>query len=96
MKYKKLTIKLTKKQIYQIREFVDKNGYQEGCGKQFCLLTQPIIKDFDEHLDVLLFSDANGLKIYNFITKRKNRRFQPMFTRNKGEAKCSQRKLERY
>ena len=63
---KLLEIHLTKKQIYQIREYASKNGYPEGCGlqgKHFYLLTQPIVKDWEQRLDVILLSEKQGKKL---------------------------------
>ena len=71
MKQKKLTLPLTKKQIYKIREFVVENGYNENCGKPFYLLVQPMVRDFNEKLDVLLLTVTQGDKLYKIFKKMK-------------------------
>jgi len=71
---KKLVLQLTKTQVYKIREFVSKNGYPEGCvleGKYYYLLAQPVVKDFNTRLDVILFTEKQGDKINKLFKKIK-------------------------
>jgi len=62
-KVESLTISLTKRQIYQIREYVTKNGYEENCGKEFWLIMQPVVREFRERLEVLLLTKTQGRKL---------------------------------
>lgn len=71
---KHLELALTKIQIYKIREWVAKNGYPEGCGlkgKYFYLITQPIIKVFEQRLDVMLLTQKQGEKLKKIFQKMK-------------------------
>ena len=76
MTYEKLILKLTKRQTYLIREYVAKNGYEENSGKNFWLISQPIIRDFEERLDILLLTKAEGNKInkvFNILNRKAGR-----------------------
>ena len=69
---KRLEIHLTKKQIYQIREYASKNGYPENCGlqgKHFYLITQPVVKDWEDRLDVVLLNERQGKKLQKVLVE---------------------------
>ena len=63
-----LRLKLTNKQLYDIRKFVSDNGFPEGCsvnGKHFGLISQPFINDFRERLDIVFLTE----KEFNILDK---------------------------
>jgi len=65
---KTLRLKLTKKQIYDIREFVSET-YPEGCGKKFWLLAEPFITEFNEKLKIALLTEKEGYEINKVFKK---------------------------
>ena len=71
-----MKISLTKGQLYKIREFVHKNGYPENCGKHFALMTQPVITEFLERLDIGLLNEKEFNKINKFFRTIKWKRIK--------------------
>lgn len=60
-------LKLTKRQLFKIREAVERHGYGEFSGKKFALLTQPVINVFKERLDIVLLTPEQYCKTVKFI-----------------------------
>lgn len=68
-KIKKIIIPITQKQTCLIREYVAKNGYKKHSGKRFYLIAQPVVRDFNERLDIILLNEAEGDKLQKVFKK---------------------------
>ena len=66
---KQIVLKLTQKQLCDIRKFVEDNGYVFGCGKNFWLVSEPVIGEFREHFNIILLTYKEGITINNAIKK---------------------------
>ena len=65
---KRMILKLTNKQLYDIRKFVEESGYPAHCGKHFWLIS-PVITEFQEKLDVVVLTEKEGYKVKKVISE---------------------------
>ena len=63
-----MILKLTNKQLYDIRKFVEESGYPANCGKNFWLIS-PVITEFEEKLDVVVLKEKEGYKLNKVISE---------------------------
>jgi len=63
---KRIILKLTNKQLYNIRKFIEESGYPAGCGKHFWLVS-PVITEFEDKLDVVVLTEKEGYRLQKVI-----------------------------